>query len=234
MVSALKEDANVFSASLDSKFPECKISQTSIYQVGPSVGSKFRTDSIISALLAFIAIIVYLSFRFEFRYGVAAVAAVIHDVIVSAGIFVVFFGGQISLTVIAALMTIIGYSLNDTIVIFDRVRETQEKRNDITYRELMNLAINDTLSRTILTTITTLFVVVSLLIFGGGAVGDFALVMFFGLISGTYSTIFIATAIVAHWHKHTKQDGNELSDARRAARAAKLAKKAAKQVEVAQ
>ena len=106
----------------------------------------------------------------------------------------------------------------------------QEKRSDVTYRELMNLAINNTLSRTILTTITTLLVVVSLLIFGGGAVGDFALVMFFGLISGTYSTIFIATAIVANWHKHTKQDGNELSDARRAARAAKLARKeAAKQ-----
>ena len=230
VVSALTEDAGQFSSALDAKFPECKIAQSSIYQVGPSVGSKFRKDSIVSALLSFIAIIVYLAFRFEFRYGVAAVAAVIHDVIVSAGIFVVFCGGQISLTVIAALMTIIGYSLNDTIVIFDRVREMQEKRSDVTYRELMNLAINNTLSRTILTTITTLFVVVSLLIFGGGAVGDFALVMFFGLISGTYSTIFIATAIVAHWHKHTKQDGNELSDARRAARAAKLARKeAAKQ-----
>ncbi|MBP5300688.1 MAG: protein translocase subunit SecD [Victivallales bacterium] len=234
VVPALDEDANVFSDALDAKFPECKISQSSIYQVGPSVGSKFRKDSIVSALLAFIAIIVYLAFRFEFRYGVAAVAAVLHDVIVSAGIFIVFFGGQISLTVIAALMTIIGYSLNDTIVIFDRVRETQEKRADVTYRELMNLAINNTLSRTILTTITTLFVVVSLLIFGGGAVGDFAKVMFFGLITGTYSTIFIATAIVANWHKHTKQDSNELSDARKAAREAKLARKAAKQAETAE
>ncbi|MBQ4480801.1 MAG: protein translocase subunit SecD [Victivallales bacterium] len=229
VVTKLKEDAGDFSSSLDTRFPECKIAQTSIYQVGPSVGSKFRKDSLVSALLSFIAIIVYLAFRFEFRYGVAAVVAVIHDVIVSAGIFVVFFGGQLSLTVIAALMTIIGYSLNDTIVIFDRVRETQEKRKDVTYRELMNLAINDTLSRTILTTITTLFVVVSLLIFGGGAVGDFALVMFFGLITGTYSTIFIATAIVAHWHKHTKQDSNAVSDARKAAREAKQAAKASKQ-----
>ncbi|MBR6470950.1 MAG: protein translocase subunit SecD [Victivallales bacterium] len=225
----LKEDVNEFSAALDERFPECKISQNSIYQVGPSVGSKFRKDSLVSALLSFIAIIIYLAFRFEFRYGIAAVAAVIHDVIVSAGIFIVFFGGQISLTVIAALMTIIGYSLNDTIVIFDRVREMQERRKDVTYRELMNLAINNTLSRTILTTITTLFVVVSLLIFGGGAIGDFALVMFFGLISGTYSTIFIATAIVAHWHKHTRQDGNDVSSARKAAREAKLAAKAAKQ-----
>ena len=227
--SSFKEDEGEFSAALDAKFPECKISQTSTYKVGPSVGSKFRKDSIVSALLSFIAIIVYLAFRFEFRYGVAAVAAVLHDVIVSAGIFIVFCGGQISLTVIAALMTIIGYSLNDTIVIFDRVRETQEKRKDVTYRELMNLAINNTLSRTILTTITTLFVVISLLIFGGGAVGDFALVMFFGLITGTYSTIFIATAIVAHWHKHTKQDSNAISDARKAAREAKQAAKAVKQ-----
>ena len=229
VVSSLAEDANEFSAALDAKFPECKIAQSSIYQVGPSVGSKFRKDSLVSALLAFIAIIVYLAFRFEFRYGIAAVVAVLHDVIVSAGIFIVFCGGQISLTVIAALMTIIGYSLNDTIVIFDRVRETQEKRKDVTYRELMNLAINNTLSRTILTTITTLFVVISLLIFGGGAVGNFALVMLFGLITGTYSTIFIATAIVANWHKHTKQDGNDVSNARKAAREAKLAAKAAKQ-----
>lgn len=217
----LMEDANVFSDKLDKAFPECKMVQGIIYQVGPSVGAKFRRDSVVAAVLSFIAIVIYLAFRFEFTYGVAAVIAVIHDVIVSAGLFIVFFHGQISLTVVAALMTIIGYSLNDTIVIFDRVRELRALRPDDNYRSLVNDAINHTLSRTMLTTLTTLFVIASLLILGGGVIRDFALVMFFGLIAGTYSTIFIATAWAAHWHKPSAR---ELENNRRAAKAAAAVK----------
>lgn len=215
VVPKLTEDSNIFSDHLDKAFPECKMVQGSIYQVGPSVGAKFRHDSMVAAILSFIAIIIYLAFRFELTYGVAAVIAVIHDVIVSAGLFIVFFHGQISLTIVAALMTIIGYSLNDTIVIFDRVRELRAMRPDDNYRKLVNEAINHTLSRTMLTTLTTVFVTVSLLIIGGGVIRDFALVMLFGLLTGTYSTIFIATAWAAHWHKPTAR---EIENSRREAK----------------
>ena len=107
---------------------------------------------------------------------------------------------------VAALLTIIGYSINDTIVIFDRVRETQALQRNISYRAMMNLAINSTLSRTFLTTLTTMLVTVCLLVFGGGVIFDFAVVMFFGLISGTFSSICIAPAVVLHWHKRAAQD----------------------------
>ncbi len=195
-------DPSEFGQALDAAFPECKLTPSSTYSVGGSVGSKFRNDALLASFLSFIAIIVYLSFRFEFVYGMAAVVAVIHDVIVSAGLFFILHQGELSLTVVAALMTIIGYSLNDTIVIFDRIRETRPLRKDLSYQELVNLSINQTLSRTILTSITTMLAVVSLLVFGGGVIFDFAIVMFYGMITGTYSTIFISSAIVNHWHRH--------------------------------
>ncbi len=206
VVPQLKQTPADFSAELDKAFPDCKLTQGIIYQVGPSVGSKFRNDSIRAAIFSFLAIVVYLAFRFELMYGVAAVAALIHDVIVAGGIFIVFFQGQLSLTVIAALMTIIGYSINDTIVIFDRIRETQQLRKDLTYSQLINEALNSTLSRTTLTTLTTLFVTICLVCFGGGVIFDFAIVMLFGLLAGIFSTLFMSTAIVRHWHKHSVQD----------------------------
>ncbi len=201
-------DPSEFSQALDGAFPECKLTPTSTYSVGGSVGSKFRNDALLASFLSFIAIIIYLSFRFEFVYGMAAVVAVIHDVIVSAGLFFILQQGELSLTVVAALMTIIGYSLNDTIVIFDRIRETRPLRKDLSYQELVNLSINQTLSRTILTSVTTMLAVISLLVFGGGVIFDFAIVMFYGMITGTYSTIFIASAIVNHWHRHETKNTN--------------------------
>ena len=173
---------------------------------GGSVGSKFRNDAILAAVLSFIAIVIYLSFRFEFIYGVGAVVAVLHDVVVSAGMFFLLNNGELSLTVVAALMTIIGYSLNDTIVIFDRIRETRPLRKDLSYSELVNLSINQTLSRTLLTSLTTMLVIIAMLIFGGGVIFDFAIVMFYGMITGTYSTIFIATAIVNNWPKQSLRE----------------------------
>lgn len=202
VLPSMSSDPSEFGQALDAAFPECKLTPSSTYSVGGSVGSKFRNDALLASFLSFLAIIIYLSFRFEFVYGMAAVVAVIHDVIVSAGLFFILHQGELSLTVVAALMTIIGYSLNDTIVIFDRIRETRPLRKDLNYQELVNLSINQTLSRTILTTVTTLLAVVSLLVFGGGVIFDFAIVMFYGMITGTYSTIFIASAIVNHWHRH--------------------------------
>ncbi len=201
VLSSMSSDPSEFGQLLDSAFPECKLTPSSTYSVGGSVGSKFRNDALLASFLAFIAVIIYLSFRFEFVYGMAAVVAVIHDVIISAGLFFLLNRGELSLTVVAALMTIIGYSLNDTIVIFDRIRETRPLRKDLSYQELVNLSINQTLSRTILTTATTLLAVISLLVFGGGVIFDFAIVMCYGMITGTYSTIFIASAVVNHWHR---------------------------------
>ena len=213
ILTNMTEDPTMFSQKLDKAFPECKLDLKLTNTVGGNVGAKFRYSASLAALLSFIAVIIYLSFRFEFFYGVGAVVAVIHDVIISAGLFFLFNSGQLSLTVVAALMTIIGYSLNDTIVIFDRVREMHALNKDISFGELVNYSINQTLSRTLLTTITTLFVVVALLIFGGGVIFDFAIVMFYGMFIGTYSTIFIASAIVIYWHNKKELKKEELRHA---------------------
>ena len=207
VVPALKVGDEEFSKSLDQAFPECKLMAGNTNKVGPSVGRKFRDDSMWAAIWSMVAIVVYLAFRFDgWVYGFGAVVALIHDVLVSGGLFIVFCRGQLSLTVVAALLTIIGYSINDTIVIFDRVRETQALRRDISYREMLNLAINNTLSRTFLTTLTTMLVTICLLVFGGGVIFDFAIVMFFGLISGTFSSICIAPAVLLKWHRRAAQD----------------------------
>jgi SecD/SecF fusion protein len=198
-------DPSEFGQVLDAAFPECKLTPTSTYTVGGSVGVKFRNDAILASLLSFVAIIIYLSFRFEFIYGLAGVVALIHDVVVSAGLFFIINRGELSLTVVAALMTIIGYSINDTIVIFDRIRETRPLRKDLKYQELVNLSINQNLSRTIMTSVTTLLGIIALLVFGGGVIFDFAIVMFYGMITGTYSSIFIASAIVNYRHREDKQ-----------------------------
>ncbi|MCQ2396488.1 MAG: protein translocase subunit SecD [Lentisphaeria bacterium] len=208
VVPALKEGdtPDVFSKNLDETFPQCEMTQGSIYQVGPSVGGKFRSDSCKAALFSFLLACIYLAFRFEWMYGVAAVVAVIHDVIVAAGLFFLVFQGELSLTVVAGFLTIVGYSLNDTLVTFDRIRADSETSQHLTYGPLINKALNATLSRTFLTTLTTLFVVVTLMIFGGGVILDFALVMLFGLICGTFSSLLISTSIIKRWHKHSAHD----------------------------
>jgi preprotein translocase SecF subunit len=149
-------------------------------------------------------IIVYITFRFEFAYALGAVAALGHDVLICTGLFLVWNMGdrQISLPVIAALLTIIGYSLNDTIVVFDRVRENIGLLGKkLKYLEIVNLSINQTLSRTVLTSVTTLLVVVTLYFMGGGAINDFALIMLLGVVVGTYSSVFIATPVMILWHQ---------------------------------
>jgi SecD/SecF fusion protein len=196
---------------LGEKFPSAEISELSNNRVGSLVGEQFRNRAALAAVLAIIVIIVYISFRFEFAYGVASVIALIHDVIIAGGIYMLFPGRELSLPVVAALLTIIGYSLNDTIVVFDRIREDLGLRRQGSYTEIVNLSINQTLSRTVLTSLTTAFVVFTLLLFGGGAINDFALVMFIGVIVGTYSSIFVASAIISTWHKSSRHHADELA-----------------------
>jgi preprotein translocase subunit SecF len=151
-------------------------------------------------IYAMVGTLIYIALRFDFRFAVAAIVALGHDVLVTLGFFSIF-GKEIDLPIIAAFLTIIGYSLNDTIIIFDRVRENIGKTSGEDFSAIVNRSINETLSRTILTSGTTLLVVISLFIFGGGVIHDFAFALLVGIISGTYSTIFMASALVLYWEK---------------------------------
>lgn len=165
--------------------------------VGPAVGAQLRWDALNAVFWALLAMIIYMWIRFDLKYAVGGVAALIHDMLASIGLFALA-GGLISMNVIAALLTILGYSINDTIVVFDRVREDREARRGqgMKFIDILNGAINATLSRTLLTSLTTLFVVVVLYFFGGEAINDFAFVMMAGILLGTYSSVFIASALV--------------------------------------
>jgi SecD/SecF fusion protein len=168
--------------------------------VGPQIGHELRRQSIWAVSMGLLGIIIYISFRFQFAFAVGAIVALVHDVLVTVGVYCLL-GRQLSLPTIAALLTIVGYSVNDTIVIFDRIREDLKLYRDRSFKDVANLSINQTLSRTVLTSFTTLLVVGSLLVFGGGAINDFALAMFIGMVAGVYSTIFIATPVVLLWHR---------------------------------
>ena len=171
--------------------------------VGPAVSSQLRRDAFLAMLYSMFFIILYLWFRFELKFSIGAVVALAHDVLITLGVFALL-GRQINLPVVAAILTIIGYSLNDTIVVFDRVREDLKlyRGRGMTFAELLNASINQTLSRTLLTSLTTLFVTVVLFIFGGDAINDFALALCIGIVVGTYSSIFIASPVVFYIQKY--------------------------------
>jgi SecD/SecF fusion protein len=198
-------DFDALAASLNTSFDNTTFEHVQTNSIGGLIGARFRDKAILAALLASVAIVIYVSFRFEFAYGIASVVALLHDVIIAAGVYLLC-GRQLSLPVVAALLTIMGYSLNDTIVVFDRIREDLGLLRHKTYAQIINLSINQTLSRTLLTSLTTLLVVIVLFLFGGGAINDFALVMLVGIVVGTYSSIFVASTVVATWHKPTREE----------------------------
>ena len=167
--------------------------------VGSQIGSELKSRGIKAILLSLVGIIIYISLRFEFAYAMGAIAALAHDVLVTVGLFCLL-GHELSMPIIAALLTIVGYSVNDTIVVFDRIREDLKLKQGLEYESVANLAINQTLSRTVLTSFTTLLTVIMLLVFGGGAVQDFALALLIGILAGTYSSIFVATPVMLLWH----------------------------------
>jgi preprotein translocase subunit SecF len=162
--------------------------------VGPSIGADLQRRGIYAVLTSLLAITIYIGFRFRFSFAVGAIAATLHDVLVTVA-FLVFFGYDLSLNIVAAILTITGYSVNDTIVIFDRVRENLRARRRDPLDQVVNLSVNQTLARTIITAGTTFLSVLSLYLFGGEALEGFAFTMMVGIISGTYSTVFIASAI---------------------------------------
>lgn len=183
---------------LRATYPNSQIDMRRTESVGPKVGGELRTAAINSVVVGLFLITVYVWFRFVLRYGLAAILALFHDVTLTLGIFSLL-NLEISLQIIAALLTIVGYSINDTIVVFDRIRENMKLRRKESYREVINRSINETLSRTILTSLTTFTVAVVLWIMGGPVIRDFAFAMSFGVFVGTYSSIFIASPLLVWW-----------------------------------
>ncbi len=164
-------------------------------KVGPKVGAELSGDAVLAIFSALALILAYISIRFEFKYAVGAIAALTHDVMITLGVFSLL-GYEISLAVIAAFLTIVGYSLNDTIVIFDRVRENVKGLKSANFRSVINKSINESLSRTIVTSVTTFLVVLILFLVGGEVIHSFAFAMIVGVIVGTYSSIFVASPVV--------------------------------------
>lgn len=170
----------------------------SVSEIGPAIGHKLRRDAELAMLISALAIIIYLAWRFEFKFGVAAAIATFHDIFAIVGIFWIL-GIEKDLLFITALLTIGGYSLTDTVVVFDRIRENIRLRKKGTFSETINLSVNEVLSRTIVTSLTVFIATVSLLIFGGIVLHNFALALAMGIVVGTYSSIFVASPIIALW-----------------------------------
>ncbi len=170
-----------------------------IDKVGPVVGQELRAQAVIALLLALAGILIYMAFRFKFRFGVAAVLSLVHDSILMLGVYSLT-GKEVSVAFIAAILTVVGYSLNDTIVVLDRVRENWPALRSKGVLELVDNSINQTLSRTINTSLTTLLPIVAMFIFGGEVISNFAFAFLVGIVVGTYSSIYVASSVVAEWY----------------------------------
>ena len=192
----LKKISDTISNALETKFAEGgKVIIDSVEQVGPQVGKDLKRQALLAVLYAVIGILIYVAIRFELMSAASSIIALIHDIILTLGVIIAV-NVTFDLTVLAALLTVVGYSLNDKIVIFDRIRERARMDEHKTLMESMNISINETLSRTILTSTSTLLAVISLAVFGGEVIKGFAIVMIAGIIIGTYSSIGIASSLV--------------------------------------
>ena len=185
---------------LQAKFPEAGITAASVDEVGSMVGADLKKSGTYAVIFSLIAILLYVGFRFQFGFGLGALVALAHDALISIGLFSLC-GRQISLIVITAVLTIIGYSVNDTVVVFDRIREMLRHDKRLSFYDLCNKSINACLSRTVITSVTTFFAVLALFAFGDGSIFDFALIMLIGVVAGTFSSVFIATPIMFWWYK---------------------------------
>ena len=167
--------------------------------VGPTIGEELKKSAMGAITGALIMILIYITFRFEFKFAIGAIIALLHDVLITVGAFSIA-NREFNLPVVAAILTIVGYSLNDTIVVFDRIRENTRLLHRLKFIDIINTSINQTLSRTILTSLTTLFVVLCLFLFGGEVINDFSFALLVGIIVGTYSSVFVASPVLIWWH----------------------------------
>lgn len=194
------------SESLIMAYGEGQVDIRRVEMVGPQVGKDLRQKGFLAILYAMIGILVYVTWRFELRFAIGAIVALLHDVLITLGAFSLT-GREIDLPIIAAFLAIIGYSLNDTIIVYDRIRENYGKHQKKSFSTVVNHSINETLSRTILTSGTTLLVVAALFIFGGGVIHNFAFALLVGILVGTYSSIFVASPILILWDD-LRRDGS--------------------------
>ncbi|SNR59007.1 protein translocase subunit SecF [Desulfurobacterium atlanticum] len=172
-----------------------------IEMIGPAIGKELREKGLLAVVYSMIAILIYVAWRFEPVFAVTSVLALLHDSLITVGMLMAT-GREFNLPVVAAVLTIIGYSINDTIVVFDRIRENMKKyKNSKPFEELVNESINQTLSRTVITALTTFFVVLCLFLFGGSTINNFSFALLVGIVVGTYSSIFIASSLVVDWYR---------------------------------
>lgn len=191
--------ADAVGQALNKDLPASGFKVVGSEEIGPQIGREIKRDAMWAMILAMVGMVIYITLRFEFGFSLGAIVALLHDVLITVGVYTLM-GRQINLTIVAALLTIVGYSVNDTIVIFDRIREDLKLDQRRSFTEIANLAINQTLARTLLTSGVTMLSVLALFIFGGGAINDFALAMLIGMLAGVYSTVFIATPVALAWY----------------------------------
>ncbi len=194
----LGQVSDTITGILSQKFPENKYVVDSTTEIGPKVGGRLRADAAKAVAVAVIGILIYVAFRFQFKFGVGATIATFHDVLAVLGLFYIM-GKEINLILVTALLTIAGYSLTDTVVVFDRIRENLKLRQRENIEAVMNSSINEVLSRTIITSTTVFLTSIALFFFGGEVIHDFSLAMIMGVIVGTYSSIFVASPVVLLW-----------------------------------
>ena len=183
--------------SIDKEFPDQKVEYSRSEFVGPQVGDELKRDGMIAFVLTIVAILGYVSYRFEWQYGVAAIITLVHDTLSVVGLFALM-GLQFDLAALAAVLMVAGYSTNDTVIVFDRIRENRRKFKKMSMRDLINLSVNQTLARTIMTSVTHLLALVALWLFGGAVIRDFSISMIWGILVGTYSSIYVASSCLVY------------------------------------
>ena len=189
--------------ALTTAFPDAGFQRVAVDNVGPTVGREIQKSAVVSLILAVFGVLLYVAFRYEFGFAVAAVIATFHDVLITLGLFFLA-GGELTSVMVAGVLTIIGYSINDKIVILDRIREDLKLGVRGSFREIINLALNQTLSRTLITGGSVMLATLSLYVLGGGAIEDLAFTFLVGILAGTYSSIMIAAPLVLWWYKGEK------------------------------
>ena len=199
-ITAGFDSTDKITSTLTNQFSQSAFKLEGTTRVGATVGDEILKSAILAFLFSLLGILIYVAFRYEFSFAIGAIIAILHDILMTLGWYALS-GRELNSTMIAAVLTIIGFSINDTIVIFDRIREDLKLGARGTFRELINQALNQTLSRTIITSGTVFLATMSLYLFGGGAINDFAFTFLVGIITGTYSSIYIASAFVLWWHK---------------------------------
>ncbi len=195
---ASKKSSQLIRNALNKGFKNFEV--LSLEEVGPAIGDYLKETAVTSLVMVLVLVMIYLTFRFEVKYSIGAIAALTHDILLTL-LFCGMVGVEMSIPVVAAVLTIFGYSVNDTIVIFDRIRENVEVKSKQTFLEVINKSINQSIIRTMLTSLTTLFTVLALYIIGGDVLNDFALILLFGIFIGTYSSIYIASPLLLGWEK---------------------------------